>query len=339
MHVTIVAPMADERTARQERLLMAGGHVWQRYVQEQGIEGTTATVQEFLAAEHVRKTALFIFLYTDGPYPLLEAMRWLQHGLVVLDLRAATMAEQAPVHCADLCLVTDAAQRRTLNEATGYALERICALSDRQSEEEILHTMIEQAIQETPTLATENWGQPGPAVADAVGDLETLLLIRDPTVDRTAILERVRGGIQRRLAAGGYGRDVATLGPESLQADLSEEGPELSDDEEDGVTLETLLWCVQMRLDDLAARSRLQEPEFHSGVPLLGRLIVAVRRLWNWMSAKWYVRGWMAQQMSFNNQVVEVVGELLRIQENNRQRIDELERELERFLADREEVV
>lgn len=200
--------------------------------------------------------------------------------------------------------------------------------------------MIKQSGQEIPTLAAENRGQPGPGVADAVGDLETLLLIRDPAVDRTAVLERVREGIQHRLAAGGYGCDVASLGPESLRADLSGESPELSDDkEENGIALETLLWCVQMRLDDLAARARLQEPDFYSSVPLLGRLIVAVRRLWNWMSAKWYVRGWMAQQMSFNNQVVEVIGELLRIEDNNRQRVDKLERELERFLADRGDVV
>jgi len=62
--------------------------------------------------------------------------------------------------------------------------------------------------------------------------------------------------------------------------------------------------------DELNALRTLPEPRFTSRVPLLGPLVVAVRRLWNWMSTKWYVQPILEQQNRFNEQVVRSLDEL-----------------------------
>lgn len=62
-------------------------------------------------------------------------------------------------------------------------------------------------------------------------------------------------------------------------------------------------------LRDRLAKARLQfqlvEPSFVSSTPVVGPLIVTVRRLWNWMSTKWYVKGVIDQQNQFNTFFVE----------------------------------
>ena len=166
------------------------------------------------------------------------------------------------------------------------------------------------------------------AIAQTVEDLETILLIRDPALDRAAILDRVRQAIQHRQASGGYGDDVTLLGPEALR-------PALPANDVTGEVYAFLLHS-QAALDELTASASLQEPQFHSSVPLVGQLIVAVRRFWNWMSAKWYVRGWMSQQMDFNTQMVDLVSKLLQMQESNERRIHELELELESLKSSEE---
>lgn len=157
-------------------------------------------------------------------------------------------------------------------------------------------------------------------------DLETTLGIHDPSLDRPAILDRIRQAIRHRQAAGGYGPDVTALGSEALRP------TPLADNTADQTY--TSLLRFQEALDQLAAQSHLREPRFHSGAPLVGPLIVAVRRLWNWMAAKWYVRGWMAQQEEFNVQAVGVIDELLQMHESNERRVHELELQLERLLRD-----
>jgi GT2 family glycosyltransferase len=57
----------------------------------------------------------------------------------------------------------------------------------------------------------------------------------------------------------------------------------------------------------LTARGQLVEPSFRSAAPLIGPLIIRVRRLWNWMSTKWYVRPIVDQQSAFNALVVEAL--------------------------------
>ena len=158
-------------------------------------------------------------------------------------------------------------------------------------------------------------------------DPETVLRIRDPELDQGAIMGQVREAIQRRQEGGGYGPDISTLGPESLR-------PQDADADQ----TDLVLLYLQTALDDLAARSQLQEPDFHSDVPVLGPLVVRVRRLWNWMAAKWYVLGWMEQQAAFNSRVVSIVSELFQMQESNERHIRDLELELQRLLRDKEDV-
>jgi hypothetical protein len=115
---------------------------------------------------------------------------------------------------------------------------------------------------------------------------------------------------------------MATIGPEALRSSSSEVGPPQKAD------IEELLWNFRLALDDLASHACLAEPEFHSSVPLFGPLIVAVRRFWNTISTKWYVLGWMDQQAKFNTAAVDLVYALLKLQENNEQRLRDLESEL-----------
>lgn len=63
---------------------------------------------------------------------------------------------------------------------------------------------------------------------------------------------------------------------------------------------------VQIRaryLAELEAVQVVQERPFTSQVPVLGRLIVAVRSLWNSVATKWYVRPLIQQQTDFNTRV------------------------------------
>jgi hypothetical protein len=47
----------------------------------------------------------------------------------------------------------------------------------------------------------------------------------------------------------------------------------------------------------------IHEVAFTSQVPVLGKLIVAIRSLWNSVATKWYVRPMIQQQNVFNAQV------------------------------------
>ena len=153
--------------------------------------------------------------------------------------------------------------------------------------------------------------------------LEDLLVIPDPPLDRAEILRRIRRAMRDRRAAGGYGPDVTDLGPTALR-------PEVMAD--DAVEPDRFI-VLQTAADELAFRSHLQEPEFRSQVPLLGPLIVRVRRFWNWMSTRWYVLGWMRQQMDFNVRAAELLEEMVQVLEENERRL----RELEARLVDGEE--
>jgi hypothetical protein len=322
MHVSIVASTASERASRQCQFFIDRGHVCQLYVEElaqaQLPAQAVATPAALLDLEYVRATALFLFHYVDEIYPLLETMRHLRHGLVVLDLCATTSPEGSPVHYADLCLVADVAHKRALHKATGYALERVYTLPERQDYEAAFESIFDQIVGGVLPQSIEKETAEGADMPSLPGDdLETTLLIRDSELGREAVLSRVRQAIQQRLAAGGYGPDVTALGPEALRPGFS------GDDDVDSV--DTLLWRFQIALDDLAAKSRMREPEFHSSVPVVGPLVVWVRRFWNWMSTKWYVRDWMAQQADFNAQAVDVISQLLQIQESNERHIHELE--------------
>lgn len=318
MRISIIAPAESDRTDRQRRFFASRGHDCRVHVQ------TQPPAQD---AGGLLNAALFLFHYIDAPYPLLETMRQLEHGLAALDLGGAAVLDKAPVCYADFSLVADAARKLALNQATDYPLERIYVLPENENYEPALETILDQAMQGKPSPPNEI-DSTGPGVMmPAEDELETTLLIRDPALDREAILDRIRQAIRLRLNAGGYGPDVTSLGPEALRR-----GP-LESEETD--PSEALL-RLQVAFDALMLQSPLREPRFRSQVPLLGPLIVAVRRFWNWMSAKWYVRGWMAQQADWNNRMVDLVTELLKVQERNERRIRELELQVKRAAGQRE---
>jgi GT2 family glycosyltransferase len=64
---------------------------------------------------------------------------------------------------------------------------------------------------------------------------------------------------------------------------------------------------MQLRLQEMQT---LQEQPFTSQVPVLGRLIVAFRSLWNSVAAKWHVRPLIQQQSAFNALVIAYLEEL-----------------------------
>jgi hypothetical protein len=67
---------------------------------------------------------------------------------------------------------------------------------------------------------------------------------------------------------------------------------------------------MQQRLRDLESRAWVRETAFQSQAPVIARLIVAVRNLWNWMSTKWYVLPMLQQQNSFNVAAAQMIREL-----------------------------
>jgi hypothetical protein len=157
--------------------------------------------------------------------------------------------------------------------------------------------------------------------------MSDVIEIRDPEIDQEAIRRRVQAQIAQRLAAGGYGPDPATLGPRSLRQ-LGTEKPGAWPIEFPG---------LNQALIELIADSSLHEPTFTSSVPLVGPAIVIVRRLWNWMSTKWYVRPLIWQQSTINERISAIISKVAQWQEIDAQRLAELEArvgELEARLAE-----
>lgn len=151
--------------------------------------------------------------------------------------------------------------------------------------------------------------------------------IHDPIVDGEAIAGRLQRQIAQRRAAGAYGPDPATLGPESLRPlrrDLAETHDPLG------------FPGLQESLAELIAKSHLDEPDFVSDTPFVGPLIVAVRRMWNWMSTKWYVLPILRAQSDVNAHTARIVSDLAQWHELNARRLHLLENrvaELEARLA------
>ena len=329
MRVSIITPEVDASSDSQGRLFTAQGYACQHYVQanlsEHELEAISASPATFLGKEHLRDTALFLYHFRDAPYALLETIKHVQHGLVVLDLRGATAYDRAPVPYADLCIVASRAHKRALWESTGCAPERVAVLPIETDSQDEWAMTIDQAMHNRPPTAAQGVIE-GRGMAPSVDDLDSILLIRDAGLDRPAILDRVRLAIEHRLEAGGYGVDVSSVGPQ-VPGLASFDG----DDPDQGYAA---LLGIETTLDHLATSSQLREPRFQSVAPLVGPVIVAVRRFWNWMSAKWYVRGWMTQQAAFNAQTVEAVEELLQMQKRNERRIHDLELEMKRLRRD-----
>lgn len=145
--------------------------------------------------------------------------------------------------------------------------------------------------------------------------------IRDPELDELEIRRHVKANVAQRQAAGRYGPDPAALGPEALRRTY-EETPATE-------SMLTEFPGLNQLLIELMAREPLHEVEFTSSAPLIGPLIVAVRRAWNWMSTKWYVLPIIRQQAFFNNQLITLLNELVQRQEISARHLAQLQAQVE----------
>lgn len=146
--------------------------------------------------------------------------------------------------------------------------------------------------------------------------VESVIEIRDPALDREAIVQRLQGQISQRQAAGAC-PNLATLGPQSLRP--------TPPDEPATTGVVTTFPGLDRAVNDLVTHSRLHEPQFVSRIPLLGALIVAVRRAWNWMSTRWYVLPVLWQQSEINVQTSLTISEVARWQSITAQCLAELQ--------------
>lgn len=115
-----------------------------------------------------------------------------------------------------------------------------------------------------------------------------IIEIRDSHLDKNAFLKRIAVEIDHKIVP-----DFASIGPERLRqapanAAAFVQGAESSNHE---------------ALIDLMVIHQLEEPEFSSEAPIIGSLIVQLRKFWNWMSTKWYVRPIIRQQTTVNGQI------------------------------------
>ena len=157
-------------------------------------------------------------------------------------------------------------------------------------------------------------------------DSSPVIDIRDPALDGQAIARLVREQAVQRSARSAQSVDWAALAPGPLQPGIAAS----SGDATIGFP------GLRESLAELIGRSRLNEPDFQSAVPILGPAIVAVRRAWNWMSAKWYVRPIMAQQSDVNARTARAVSDLAQWHEMDARQLNQLEKrvaELEARLA------
>lgn len=156
--------------------------------------------------------------------------------------------------------------------------------------------------------------------------LADVIEVRDPEIDQQAIRQQIGAQVARRRAAGGYGPEPARFGPPSQPT-----APKTT-----ATSVPSNLAEIDRELAILTASQTVHEPAFQSSAPVIGPLIVAVRRAWNWMSTKWYVRPIVAQQNRINQQSVSVISAVARQQEIYEQRLSELQArvaELEQQLA------
>jgi len=142
--------------------------------------------------------------------------------------------------------------------------------------------------------------------------------IRDPALDGPAIARSVREQAAWRGAQDAQFVDLAALIPEPLQPAIAASGGDAA----------AGFPGLRESLAELIGRSRLDEPDFQSAVPLLGPVIVAVRRVWNWMSTKWYARPIMAQQSDLNARSARAISDLAQWHELDARRLDQLETQL-----------
>jgi hypothetical protein len=82
-------------------------------------------------------------------------------------------------------------------------------------------------------------------------------------------------------------------------------------------------------LVELMGMPPLREVKFSSTAPVVGSILVAVRRAWNWMSTKWYVLPIIQQQAAINQQLVTLLNEMVAWQEIQADMITQLNTRIE----------
>ena len=135
--------------------------------------------------------------------------------------------------------------------------------------------------------------------------------IRDKNLNEVAIQQRLTMAMAERT----YALNVTAVGPDSLrirQTAIAHPPTE----------------SLNQLMINLLAQEPLHEQPFTSTAPLVGPLIVALRRAWNWMSTRWYVLPIMNQQAETNHKMILLLNELVQQHELDTQRIAELEARL-----------
>jgi len=151
--------------------------------------------------------------------------------------------------------------------------------------------------------------------------------IRDPALDGQAIARLVQQQAVQRQAESAQALKWAALVPDPLQPGSAAPGRAVSVADFPG---------LRDSIAELITRANLHEPDFRSDAPLIGPVIVAVRRLWNWMSTKWYVRPILWQQSDMNIRTVRAISDVAHWHELDTHRLLQLEArvaELEARLA------
>jgi uncharacterized small protein (DUF1192 family) len=144
--------------------------------------------------------------------------------------------------------------------------------------------------------------------------------IRDPQVDVEALMRTVRENVARRRADGAYSEDLDAIADEVFAQAMAGQVTSLIA----GGDVHDLAASIA----ELNARWMVREVPFTSNVPLFGPLIVAVRKAWNWMSTKWYVRPIVQQQVGFNALVVRALNESMAIQKELTEKVPQLQAEV-----------
>jgi hypothetical protein len=161
-------------------------------------------------------------------------------------------------------------------------------------------------------------------------DTSYVIEVRDPALDGQGIARLVQQRAAERRAESAELVDWAALVPEPLQPDNAALGGDATPADFPG---------LRESLAELIGRGYLHEPDFRSETPVVGPIIVAVRRLWNWMSTKWYVRPILWQQSEVNARTARTISDLAQWHELDSRRLGQLEArvaELEARLAHQE---
>ncbi len=85
------------------------------------------------------------------------------------------------------------------------------------------------------------------------------------------------------------------------------------------------------RIVTLESKMVLKEQPFTSNAPVIGRLIVAVRTAWNWMSTKWYLIPLLQQQTDYNMALAQTLRETMIVLESTLRSVQDMQRRIKQL--------